>query len=296
MQHNLNATTVICKDCSLVFTNPLPFRETYEKYYLEAYSEHYGNISAKPDGKKLEQEPPGIRSRLDRIEAVRPLKGASLLEAGPGHGLLLWWAKRRGCSVLGVEPSRDFYQSLAAQGLPCLNRSFEQIQPLKGKQFDIVVINHVLEHFYDPNSALVLCRNILKKDGLLIIEVPNILKPFRALDRYFLRYVHTTSFSPRTLQKLLEKNGFEVKMKDESGRARRSPQHLFVIARKADPVFGRPNIPEQTADEVMHNLNMYRRRWNFLTGAAWYLRSFYRQGRRAAFRTLSYFKQIITDN
>ena len=296
MQHNLNASTVICKNCSLVFTNPLPFREIYESFYLNAYSDYYSNISAKPNGMNREYEPPRIRYKLDRIESVRPLAGASLLEAGPGHGLFLRWAQRRGASVLGVEPSKTFYQSLEAQGFTCLNQSFERIQPPDGKLFDIIVINHVLEHFYDPNDALVRCRKLLKKDGLLIVEVPNILKPFRSLDRYFLRYVHTVNFSPWTLQKMLEKNGFEVKFKDESGNNWHSPEHLFVIAYKADSVPGTFSLPGQTADEVLQHLRIYRRRWYFWTGPAWYMRSIYMHGHRAAFHALSHFKQIITNN
>ena len=76
------------------------------------------------------------------------------------------------------------------------------------ERFNLIVMIHVLEHFYDVNRAIVKCRDLLTDNGYLFIEVPNILKPFRSLDHYFLRYVHPVNYSPYTIKLLLSRHGF----------------------------------------------------------------------------------------
>jgi 2-polyprenyl-3-methyl-5-hydroxy-6-metoxy-1,4-benzoquinol methylase len=270
MQFGLNLNTVICNNCSFVFTNPLPLPMTYNKFYNEAYSQYYGHISRKPWGRNLEVEPHRVTQRLDQINLVEPLKGARLLEIGPGQGLFLYWAHRRGSLVLGIEPSITFYKAINDIGLPCLHGLFEEFQ-LNGKLYDIIYMNHVLEHFYDPDVALIHCKSILRENGKLAVAVPNILKPFRSLDRYFLRYVHPSSFSPQTLRAMLEKHGFDVIMMDEGGSDWSQPQDLFMISRRLKSVHDSSFQPTQTAEEVMGFLRSYRINWIIWGAALWHI-------------------------
>ena len=160
-KHNtrVNLSTVICSDCSFVFTNPLPSEESYNRFYTEAYADYYGGIASSLSDHTKKQIPSYIQRTLDEIEAFLPLNGAQLAEIGPGKGAFLYWAQRRCGSVLGIEPSKEFYDILVAQELPCRNMSLEQLSP-EQDQFDIIVMSHVVEHFYDPNRALALCYNL----------------------------------------------------------------------------------------------------------------------------------------
>jgi SAM-dependent methyltransferase len=273
MQHGLNLTTVVCEDCSFVFTNPLPPRETYERFYEEAYADFYGHITPVPEGSRLKSEPVWLSSKFSRLEQTKPLAGSRLLEIGPGPGLFLWWARERGCEVLGVEPSPEFCRVLEQTGLPHLQGTLDEVDPAIHGTFDLIYMSHVFEHFYDPNEALMQCRGLLAEGGLLAIEVPNVLKPFRSLDHYFLRYVHPSNFSPRTLQSQLEKQGFRPFHVDAGGSDWRSPQNLFVIAAKQTEIPGeRPPVPAET-EEVMHALREYRQRWQRSLALKWHARS-----------------------
>ena len=93
MQHGLDLTTVICNECSFVFTNPLPARETYERFYRDAYADYYGHITPVPEGSRLKTEPVSLTAKFKALEQARPLAGCRLLEVGPGPGLFLWWAR-----------------------------------------------------------------------------------------------------------------------------------------------------------------------------------------------------------
>lgn len=284
MQLGLDLTTVICSRCGFVFTDPMPDRETYEEFYVKAYADFYGHITPPPPANRVPREPAAFRTRFERIEKVRPLAGARLLELGPGQGLFLWWAQRRGCSVLGIEPSPEFCSVLAEAGLPHRQCTLEDVDPSQAGHFDLIAMFQVLEHFFDPNAALKHCRALLAPGGLLAVEVPNVLKPFRSLDRYFLRYVHPSTFSPATLQAMLEKHGFQPLHADTAGSDWRTPQSICVLAQKLPECPQAIPIPKQLAAEVVAFLCEYRVRWRWRIAPRWYARAFWLRGRRIALR------------
>jgi SAM-dependent methyltransferase len=293
MQHRLDLDTVVCTGCGFVFTNPLPDRQTYERFYVEAYAQYYGHIALRPAGQARVSAPDFLRRRLDQIESVQPLAGARVLEVGPGQGLFLWWARSRGSSILGVEPSPEFCQALTEDGLPCIHGSLEQARLPDDQGAGMVAMFHVLEHFYDPNRALNRCRSLIKDGGLLVVELPNILKPFRSLDRFFLRYVHPSSFSPSTLRAMLNKHGFEIAFEDEGTGDWREPQNLFVIARKLAAPPGKLVYPEPKVDEVLRDLRRYRLRWQYGLSWAWYTHRWWSRMRRPMFSAARYLKRAI---
>lgn len=89
--------------------------------------------------------------------------------------------------------------------------------------FDVVTGWHVLEHLPNPLDNLVEIRRILKRDGSLVIAVPNLYDIWgiaRSLIRYGNRWhslfeketdqSHLFHFSPKTLTKLVGKAGFKI--------------------------------------------------------------------------------------
>jgi 2-polyprenyl-3-methyl-5-hydroxy-6-metoxy-1,4-benzoquinol methylase len=235
--------------------------QIYNRFYTEAYADYYGHITATPHEQPHERLPASLLKRLEQIAATKPLAGARLLELGPGGGLFLYGAQQQGATVLGIEPSEQFYRNLCARNIPCIQESLEDVIPEQLDQMDIIAMFHVLEHFYDPNEALQKCRTLLHQDGILVIEVPNVLKPFRSLDRFFFRYVHPSNFSPQTLDAMLAKHGFKVCLMDTGGSDWLQPQSLFVVARKQEANAQEWRYPQQRADQVIEHLQVYARHW-----------------------------------
>ena len=80
--------------------------------------------------------------------------------------------------------------------------------------FGAIVALHVLEHFRDPRSILVLLRDLLEDDGSLVIQVPDAAS-WEALvlaERWngFDIPRHPISFRKKDLQSLLESSGFQI--------------------------------------------------------------------------------------
>jgi 2-polyprenyl-3-methyl-5-hydroxy-6-metoxy-1,4-benzoquinol methylase len=47
----------------------------------------------------------------------------------------------------------------------------------KGQTFDVVVLIHIIEHFFEPAAVLHKTRQLLRPGGLVFLETPNILRP-----------------------------------------------------------------------------------------------------------------------
>jgi hypothetical protein len=91
-----------------------------------------------------------------------------------------------------------------------------------------VSLIHVLEHLPDPVGALAsIRRDLLDKDGYLLLEVPN----FYAHDSYEL--AHLACYTPHTLQEVLRQAGFEPVTVRRHGVPRSAMLNLYttVVAR-----------------------------------------------------------------
>ena len=141
-------------------------------------------------------------------------EGGHLLDVGTGIGTLMEVASENGFRVSGVEYSpwaSNFAR--AEKGLEVFTGTLEEAH-FPEETFDVVVLNHVLEHLDHPVGTLKEIRRILKMDGVLVIGVPNIesiMAHLLGAGWYSLKPdEHVWHFSPATLFRLVRKTGFEV--------------------------------------------------------------------------------------
>lgn len=108
----------------------------------------------------------------------------TLVDIGAGVGLLVDEANNAGFDAVGFEPSSVAVAAAKKSfGVNLINGIFSnkkfqrwipgQARNDKNTDFDIVVINHVLEHIEDPKQFLAYVAERIKDDGFLCIGVPN---------------------------------------------------------------------------------------------------------------------------
>lgn len=250
--------TVICRECSLVYSDPMPLEDIYYSFYSYDYERYYGNSTAgRPSWTKF----PLVLEKFFKLVDPSEL---TYLEIGPGRGNVLWHAAKHFRNTLGVEPSVEFAELLKSElGLNAEQGVFEVVMQDRNEHYNVIGMYHVLEHLYDPGVAISKVKDLLTEDGYFIIEVPNILKPFKSLDHYFLRYVHTFNFSPYTLSSLLKKHGFDIIYWDDAGEDWKTPQNITMIARKTrdSKEWQIANIPPDGSAQVVEILKQYRNRF-----------------------------------
>lgn len=150
-----------------------------------------------------------LKNKLSIIDKWHPEKG-SLLDIGAGTGHFLDLAQKKSWKVTGIEPSANARKIAQNKGISFV----DSIKDIESNSFDVITMWHVLEHVYDLDEQLNQLKRILKKDGTLIVAVPN----FRSYDaKYYKRFWaafdtprHLWHFSKKAIRKLFQEKDMEV--------------------------------------------------------------------------------------
>ena len=116
--------------------------------------------------------------RMDIISLIPVDPEQKILEIGAGAGNTLLYIKENGMAkeVMGIElmgiPSSNQKHPLIDK-FQIANIEQENIQAQE-EYFDVIICADVLEHLVDPWSVVDKLSRFLKKDGLLIVSMPNI--------------------------------------------------------------------------------------------------------------------------
>jgi SAM-dependent methyltransferase len=170
-------TVVECRNCGLAYVNPRPSQEEMGKFYPETYSWKENIETGSSLVRLLKRFEKGYRYHLlkgevSKVERHGAKRTGKVLDIGCGAGDRLDVFRSRGFEPAGVETSD-------AAGYA---RKHLKLNVLKGDlfaarfpvdSFDVVTLYHVLEHTHDPQKVCEEVHRILRKEGLLVIEVPN---------------------------------------------------------------------------------------------------------------------------
>lgn len=210
-----NYRVVQCRNCGLAFMNPRPTEEELNVLYQDSYFEFIEDESYRF---RMGNEFPARLDLIDRFAGAKP-HAARLLDVGSANGDFLAQATKRGWEPHGIEYSKwGVTEALRKYGIPCIQGGIEYGH-FEAESFDCVHMNHVLEHLREPFKALVIAHQILKPEGLLVVEVPNqfkeVIKTIRdllGLSKPSPRMVfhHLYFFEKKTLIRIIEKAGFKI--------------------------------------------------------------------------------------
>ena len=207
-----------CAACTLAFLNPQPEAED-AVLYAEAY--YRGACAVKAGGQENVLEPARIARRLESCRGiVDELEGwlggrGRWLDLGCGPGFLLKAARDAGWETAGADVS-PFATRYARETFGIADVRTGPLEALEFPRagFDVVSLQHVIEHFRDPGRMVERIRAWLRPRGLLWIETPDVdsAPARRAGPRWEHVKVpeHLFYFGERTLRRLLGARGFEV--------------------------------------------------------------------------------------
>ncbi|PIS42751.1 MAG: hypothetical protein COT24_02015 [Candidatus Kerfeldbacteria bacterium CG08_land_8_20_14_0_20_40_16] len=126
-------------------------------------------------------EPGGLRKLDYIVERVRKFLKESptkikILDVGCGNGNISLPLAFLGYQVIGLDAYPEAILELNKKNnfdnLEGVNKTFENYYP--DSKFDVIIMSEFLEHTKDPKAVLKKAkRMLLKKDGLLILTVPN---------------------------------------------------------------------------------------------------------------------------
>jgi len=161
-----------------------------------------------------------------------------LFEIGCSLGNTLEAAKDIGIDHLGIDVSQYAVDYCTNRGLNASNKTIREVLE-SGIRYDFIFLQHILEHFPDPIELLKQCYNLLSKDGIILIMVPNskLLQASIKLGKhrfYRLNGVgpeHYVYFDYKSLTKVLSVTGFNLLQKNYPFFVRKPDSIQFFISR-----------------------------------------------------------------
>jgi SAM-dependent methyltransferase len=204
---------VECAGCGLIRLYPWPTLGQLEGFYPGAYW-----FSGGGSGTERLQDLYRrfvLRDHLRFVERALTETGPGLvLDVGCGGGLFLRMLAERGHRVAGLDFSRDAASIAWHQSRVPATCATLAPAPFPDDSCAAVTMFHVLEHLQDPAEYLAGAHRLLKRDGRLVVQVPN------AASWQFLLFGenwsgvdvprHLINFRDCDLRLLLQRCGFEV--------------------------------------------------------------------------------------
>jgi SAM-dependent methyltransferase len=213
-----------------VYTSPRPTKEEIGDLYPPNYPAHneYDDDGVVPNIRKV-----ALRAKLERDTSgftflpriigkatknysslvPRRQKPGRILDIGCGNGRFIQELSELGWTCVGIEMDTHAATIARKKGCNVLVGSFDDLV-LPHDFFDVVRLNHVLEHSYDPVEWLRKIARILRVGGEVYIGVPDYDSLTR---RLFGKYAcnldiprHLYHFDRRAIQELLGQTGFTM--------------------------------------------------------------------------------------
>ncbi|EKE16379.1 MAG: methyltransferase type 11 [uncultured bacterium] len=168
-----------CLGCGIEFFDPLIFENVYDNEKMGAYKEfHKGRIEY-PEWTKA------FLKFLKEREII--LSGKKILEVGMGDGInFLALGENFNISskdFFGIELDKKSIEVCKRRKVENIFQDFfnKEILVRIKEKFDFIIVTEVLEHQTSPRDFMDTIFKLLKKDGTIIITVPN-------RERFFLRF------------------------------------------------------------------------------------------------------------
>ena len=201
-----------CQDCGFLFTDPKPKEDELGLFYKsENYISHNASKFSFYNVVYKAVRNFALASKLRLISKYK--SSGKILDIGCGTGEFLNQARKKAFKVSGIEPNKSAREfAIENYNLEIKNENY--LSEIDDYSIDVISMWHVLEHVYNLDERLNSIERILKKDGVLIIAVPN-PKSYDAefYEQFWAAWDvprHLYHFTQSALSKLIEKFNFEI--------------------------------------------------------------------------------------
>jgi 2-polyprenyl-3-methyl-5-hydroxy-6-metoxy-1,4-benzoquinol methylase len=204
-----------CNGCGLVYQTPRLRFEHIGAYYDDEYIAHrkktdWGVFTPLYDWAMGKHD----RDKLSLVRRCKSLDtDTRVLDIGCGAGTFLsLLTEQTGSSVCGVD-FKDLSYLRSMNKVEFYHGTLAE-QDFGSRSFDLITMWHFLEHDYTPMDTLRRARDLLAKDGRIVIEVPRLdsvsFRLFRERWPGLQAPQHTMLFDAETLPRMAERVGLKV--------------------------------------------------------------------------------------
>ncbi|MCK9159124.1 MAG: class I SAM-dependent methyltransferase [Bacteroidaceae bacterium] len=201
-----------CTDCGFTFTQDVPKGSSIDKYYeTPSYISHSDTRTGAINIVYHYVRSFMLKKKVQLVINTSHLKVGRLLDIGTGTGYFPHAMQSCGWKVEAIEKNLKA-QDFAHEHFNIQVKGDEALYKYKKESFDAITLWHVMEHLESINDVWELLYSLLKKNGVLIIAVPNHSSyDAKKFGEYWAAYDvprHLWHFTPETMQKMAIKHHF----------------------------------------------------------------------------------------
>ena len=229
---------VVCKDCGFGWAMPFKTQEELDQFYSQGEYWEGSQVSKELVNHYMNQSRKRLKKILPFVSKDKPIE---ILDFGAGHGCIADQCAEilPNASYSFFEPDPGMAKTILEKKLPV---KVTEISEVEESRYDVIFLNHVLEHVADPIEFLKQKKKGLKPGGVLYIETPR--HDFLFKDNVF---PHTLFFDEKCFPKIAREIDLNV---------------LDVKSFGSALSFKRANFPEKVLRKVLSILYRLTGRFN----------------------------------
>lgn len=156
--------------------------------------------------------PPEARRAMQRFLARWFPADGDLLDVGCGSGELVAFASQRGLHAMGVDRDEGNVARAVERGLDVVAGDVLDAPIDAARQFDMITMEHLIEHFSPPEAACLLAEYVrrLRPGGQLILVTPNPADWTVLSEIFWLDPTHVRPYPARLLRMMLNDLGMRI--------------------------------------------------------------------------------------
>lgn len=243
-RYNLKTKVSLCNYCGLVYANKvLPKKKLIEFYSSDAYRYFYNFIGSNTGLKEDDYIDDQVNDKISINNSLALIKknfknniNETVLELGSGYAQLSRSLNIKG-RLVAIDYSKKAIDYLNRRNIEAYQGGVEILNEINLK-YDLIILCHVVEHFYNFYDELAEIIKYLKNDGIIYIEVPNLDSKYN-LDQ--IQNAHNYYFTKNTLIYNCSKLGLSSEQFDPKV----NQIHLGVIFSKKNKQINDYNFKEE---------------------------------------------------
>jgi SAM-dependent methyltransferase len=155
------------------------------------------------------------RALVETLIDDRGLGADSLVvEAASNDGYLLQFYQARGVPVLGIEPAANIAELAKAKGIATLVEFFDddlgRRLAAQGRRADVIHAHNVFAHVPDPNRFVAGIKQVLKPDGVAVVEAPYVRDLIARLEFDTIYHEHFSYYSASAVEALCRRHHLRI--------------------------------------------------------------------------------------
>lgn len=196
-----------CTNCGLLYMDTGATQKDFLDYYKHgAVAPKYYDMFGKADIDDY---------YLHLYKLIEPYidKQSSILDIAGAWGEFASYMKALGYEdITDLDPEERCISYAREHGVKTLRADSTDMHDVKENRFDLVILNHSLEHILDVESTMSNIGRVLKDNGCLFIEIPDVegYADEEAAPFNFLTYEHVLHMSMNDIDNLAGIYGYEI--------------------------------------------------------------------------------------